>query len=152
MKNKLLLTLTIVVGILIVVVIVKSYIKRDIKKNYPIAYDLIYGTSSNSETKGVTIKAEVKPDSTDYWRANNFPPGIIVMFRTDTLGEGALFMGAPGEKTKEVCPINWKKTGELVLISYSYEGISETQVFTYYNVNTLITIKGDMKLVRVQKK
>ncbi len=152
MKNKLSFALTIVAGLLIVVVIVKNFIKKDLKKNDPMAYDLTYGKSSNSETKNIPIKPEVKPDSTNYWRATNFPPGIIVMFRTDTLGEGSLFMGAPGEKTKEVCPINWKKTGELVLISYSYEGLSETQVFTYYNNNTLITIKGDMKLVRVQKK
>jgi hypothetical protein len=31
------------------------------------------------------------------------------------------------------------------------EGINFTEWLTYYNSNTLNTIKGDMKLVRVQK-
>ena len=150
MKNKLLLVSAIVVGILIIGVIVKNFIKKDLKKNDPMAYDLTYGKSSTSETKVVSIKPEVKPDSTNYWRAANFPGNL--MFRIDTLGEGVLFAGKFGEPMKEFCPINWKKTGELVVLTYFYEGANITEWLTYYNINTLITIKGDMKLVRVQKK
>jgi hypothetical protein len=149
MKNKLLLVSAIVVGILIIGVIVKNFIKKDLKKNDPMAYDLTYGKSTNSETKVVSIP-EVKPDSTNYWKAVNVPLNIV--YRIDNDGEGILFVSKFGEPLERVAVLNWKGVGDLTLLNYTIDNQNFNETLIAFNKNTYINAEGNLKLVRVQKK
>lgn len=155
MKNKLLLALTIVVGILIVVAIVKNFIKKDLKKNDPMAYDLTYGKSSNSETKAIPIKPEVKPDSTDYWRAESYID-YQQLFRDlyyfKDKETGTIFTSYRdrgwGDFHKAQYKFDYKKTGDLIILNYA----GRTEYWVFFNINTLVDEGRGLKLKRVDKK
>jgi hypothetical protein len=150
MKNKLLLVSAIVVGILIIGVILKNFIKNDLKKNDPLAYDLTYGTSSNSETK-----PEVKLDSTDYWRAESYIDyqqlfRDLYYFKDKETGN--IFTSYRdigwGDFHKAQYEFDYKKTGDLIILNYA----GRTEYWVFFNINTLVDEGRGLKLRRVDKK
>jgi len=155
MKNKLLLVLSIIVGLLVIGVILKKNTGTklnmfDQKKHSQAWIDSTTNAINikvENEMKG--IRKEVKTDSINYWRIENSLFPTIYRFDKDT---GTIFTtvrDAKWNERKVQYRFDYKKTGDLIMLNYVWGLSTKTEYWTIFNENTLVNTVENQKLKRI---